>query len=93
MATSTKKVVSFKLDRSVHERATKAAKALGLPLSTIVNQNLKRFSEVPVITFGNEVLLPKVAREIRKDLSDARKGKNVSPAFRNAKDAVAWLRS
>ena len=89
---SNKTVMSFKIDKDVRDKARKAAKALGLPLSTIVNQNLRQFSEVPIITFGNETPLPRVAREIRKDMADARRGKNVSPKFTSAQDAIAWLR-
>lgn len=88
---SNKTVMSFKIDKDVRDRARKAAKALGLPLSTVVNQNLKQFAEMPVITFGGEHLLPKVAEEIRRDLADMKRGKNVSPAFKNMTEAITWL--
>ena len=38
-------------------------------------------------------LRPEVGEELLKDVEDVRSGKDTSPRFTNAKDAVAWLKS
>jgi len=40
---SNKTVISVKVDKDVRDRARKAAKRIGIPLSMVVNQILKNF--------------------------------------------------
>ena len=42
--------------------------------------------------YKGERLRPEVRERIEKSMEDARQGKNLSPAFTNAEDAIKWLR-
>ena len=37
-------------------------------------------------------LRPEVAKRLLKQMQEAREGKNMSPAFKNVDDAIAWLK-
>ena len=89
-----KTVISVKVDKSVRDRARKVARKLGLPLSTVVNYQLKQFADDRKIEF-RETLTPnaktgKLLDEALRDIRENRKGK-FSPAFDNAEDAIKWL--
>ncbi len=47
-----KTVISVKVDKDVHDRARKVAKKIGVPLSMVVNQGLRRFAKTGRIEFG-----------------------------------------
>ncbi len=91
---SNKTVISVKVDKDVRDRARKVAKKIGVPLSMVVNQELKRFAKVQTVEFG-EPLMPnartrKILDEALRDIRAERKDK-FSPAFTNMDDAIAWL--
>jgi addiction module RelB/DinJ family antitoxin len=89
-----KTVINIKADKETKEQAFKIAGEMGLPLSTIVNAFLKQFIREKSVTF--EVpLIPnaKTARILRQAEKDIKAGKNLSPSFHTAEDAVKWLRS
>ncbi len=89
-----KTVLNVKMDVQVKKAAQKLAKEIGVPLSTIINAQTKRFIyerrvelEVPLVP---SAYLKKV---IAKAESDRAKGADeYSPAFTSAEDAVAWLK-
>lgn len=88
-----KTVLNVKTDKDVKERAQRLAKHLGIPLSTVVNAQLKEFVHSGEFRVGRE---PELKESVRKRLAvafaDARKGKNLSPKFTTAAEAVAWLK-
>jgi len=87
-----KTVLNVKTDKEVKEKAQALAKHMGIPLSTIVNAHLKAFIESGEFTVTREPQLrPEVVREINLAIKEVRLGKNMSPRFNNAKDAIAWL--
>ena len=89
-----KTVLNVKTDKEVKERAQALAKHLGVPLSTVVNSYLKEFVRSGEFTLSSEPRLkPEVAKRIEKAIEESKDGKGLSPAFDNAKDAIAWLRS
>ena len=89
-----KTVINVKVDKETKEQARVLAGELGLPLSTIINANLKEFIRSGKVTFSREPeLKPEVWKQIQKASKDAREGKNISPVFTNAKDAIRWLKS
>lgn len=89
-----KTTTSFKIDKDIKEKAAKLAASLGLSLSTVINHSLKNFIAEKEITFSSEPKFnAKTARELRKILDDVKKGKNLSPVFTNAKDAIEYLKS
>lgn len=80
------------MDKEIKARAQETAAELGLPLSVIVNENLKRFAADRAITFAAP-LKPsrKLARELRRVNADIKAGKNLSPLFRSAAEMDAYL--
>ena len=89
-----KTVMSFKVDKDVRDRARKVAKKIGVPLSMVVNRQLKQFAKDQRIEFG-EPLVPnaktrKILDEALRDIREGREDK-FSPMFDNADDAIRWL--
>jgi len=89
-----KTAISFKIDTDVRNRARIVAKKIGVPLSMVVNQQLKQFADERRIEFY-EPLIPnaktrKVLDEAMRDIREGRTDK-FSPAFTNMKDAITWL--
>lgn len=89
-----KTAISFKVDKDVRDRARKVAKHIGVPLSMVVNQQLKQFVNERRIEFY-EPLIPnaKTRKILDEALKDIREGneKAFSPMFDNANDAIKWL--
>ena len=85
-------VLNVKIDEKLKREAQKAAKVLGLPISTVVAASLREFVRTRSITISEDrPLKPEVEAELLRISADARKGINVSPAFDNLEDAFAWL--
>ncbi|MBI5220685.1 MAG: type II toxin-antitoxin system RelB/DinJ family antitoxin [Candidatus Liptonbacteria bacterium] len=87
-----KTILNIKTDREVKAAAKKIAAELGLPLSVIVNAQLKdfirnravNFSAVPRMSRGLELLLGRMETDIvRKH--------NLSPIFSSAEEALEYL--
>ena len=89
-----KTVLNVKIDKDVKVRAQKAAAELGLPLSLVVTENLKRFANERAITFAAP-LRPskKLARWIKEAERDLKTGRNISPAFSDVEKSIEWLHS
>ena len=86
--------MSFKVDKDVRDKARKVAKKIGVPLSMVVNRQLKQFAKDQRIEFG-EPLIPnaktrKILDEALRDIREGREDK-FSPMFDNADDAIRWL--
>lgn len=87
-----KTVLNIKTDIEVKDQAKRLAGYLGIPLSTVVNSYLKEFINSGSFSVAREPgLKPGVRKELEKQMNDARNGKNISQAFFNAEDAIAWL--
>ena len=85
-------VLNVKIDPVLKQQAQVAAKALGLPISTVVAAGLRDFVRTRSITISDPPRLkPEVEAELLKISEDAKNGINVSPAFDNLDDAFAWL--
>ena len=89
-----KTVISVKVDKEVRDKARKVAKKIGVPLSMVVNQQLKRFVAQESIEF-REPLVPnaKTRKILDKALREIYAGdmKDFSPGFTNMQDAIRWL--
>ena len=84
----------IKTDKEVKVQAQKTAKELGLPLSTLVNAYLKQFIATKEAHFYvQEELRPEAKRRLDRLMKEAREGKNLSPTFDNAEDAIRYLNS
>ena len=89
-----KTVISVKVDKDVRDKARKVAKKIGVPLSMVVNNQLKRFAEEQRIEFrAPQVPNAKTRKILDEALADIREGRDdkFSPAFTNMDDAIRWL--
>lgn len=87
-----KTVINIKTDKETKEKAQKLAEELGVPLSTVINVYLRQFIRTREFSFSLAYSmspdLEKIIAEAEKDIAEE---KNLSPTFKNAKDAIAWL--
>ena len=90
---NTRTSILIKMDKKVKIAAQKAAKEVGIPLSTILGAYLRQFAREQRGEFGPERMSKKMERELASIERDLKTGKNISPGFSSAKDAIAWLRS
>ena len=87
-----KTIINIKADKEVKEKAQEVARELGVPLSTIINAQLKEFirnksiylSVIPRMT-------PYLEKIIGKAMKDYKAGKNISPTFNSADEMIKWL--
>lgn len=86
-----KTAISFKIDKDVRDRARATAKRMGVPLSTIVNAQLRDLADERRFEF-REPLIPnvKTAKILRQAMKEIKTGdmRNFSPVFtdQNAMD-------
>lgn len=87
-----KTLLSVKTDVDVKWDAQQTARALGLPLSTVVNALLKDFIRAKQLVLS---ITPRMSSALESlvgvAIDDYKKKKNVSPIFDNAKDAIRYL--
>lgn len=89
-----KTLISIKADVDVKRRAQKAAKELGIPLSTIVNAYLKQLGRERRVNFFIPLRPNKKTVELlRRASKDYRGKRNISPAFSTAEEMDAYLNS
>ncbi len=89
-----KTTLHTKIDKDVKERAQSLANELGIPISTIINSQLREFVRSGTFQVAREPQLKEsVWKEILKASKDAKEGKNISPEFTNVEDAKRWLNS
>ena len=89
-----KTVISVKVDKDVRDKARKVAKKIGVPLSMVVNNHLKRFAEEQRIEFRAPLIpnaktrkiLDQALRDIRERNEEA-----FSPAFTDMKKMDEYL--
>lgn len=85
--------VIFKIDKKLKERAMKKAEHEGLPFASVLKFATKAYADGDFIigVVAKETFNAKTRRDIEKALKDIKKGKNLSPAFGNIKDAIRYL--
>lgn len=89
-----KTVLNVKTDKETKEQAQRLAKHLGIPLSTIVNAQLKAFVASGEFKVSREPeLRPDVKAELERAIAEAKLGKNLSPAFTTIDEMEKWLTS
>ncbi len=87
-----KTVLNVKIDRDVKIKAQKTAFKLGLPLSLVVGEHLRRFSAEESITFATAKKMSKILEHrLGKVTADIRAGHNLSPVFSSMEEAIAHL--
>jgi antitoxin component of RelBE/YafQ-DinJ toxin-antitoxin module len=86
--------VIFKIDQKLKDQAMKKAKSEGLPFGAVLKLATKAFVDgtLSVNLAPTKVFNERASRMIEKELKDIKEGKNMSPAFNNAKDAINYLK-
>lgn len=85
-------VIHIKADKEVKENAQKAAKDLGLTLTDVINAALRNFIRTREVIFSDiPQMTPELEKTLEKVEEDIKHGRNLSPAFDNIDDAIAWL--
>jgi len=89
-----KTALSVKVDKKVRDDARKVAKKLGIPLSMVVNQQLKQFALDRRIEFS-EPLIPntrtkKILDETMRDIREGNWDK-FSPELKSVEEMDAYL--
>jgi len=87
--------VIFKIDKKLKERAMKKSRSEGVAFSSVLKLATKAFvdGDLDVRMAPRRELNEKTKKIIEKELKEIREGKNISPGFDNAKDAIAYLKA
>lgn len=91
MSTNTKTLLTVKTDKKLKRAAQETAAEIGIPLGTLVNAYLRKLARERRVEFEAPILKPNIGHSLLKASDDYRKGKNVSPKFSSADDAIKWL--
>ncbi|MBA3679168.1 type II toxin-antitoxin system RelB/DinJ family antitoxin [Candidatus Saccharibacteria bacterium] len=87
-----KSVINFKVDTETKKQAQALAKELGVPLSTVVNAQLKQFLRSRSFSVNST---PEMSAELESILEtielDRKTGRNLSPAFITTEDMFTHL--
>ena len=84
-------VLNVKLDPVLKAQAQETAKAVGLPISTVVAAGLREFVRTRTITFSDTPRLKPALEDHLLALQGDPKRDDLSPGFSNLKDARKWL--
>ena len=85
-------VISVKVDKEIKAQAQEIAKSVGVPLGTLINAYLRQLVTTRrVELYAPEKMTTKLEKAIAAIEADIVQGKNLSPKFKTAKEAVAWL--
>ncbi len=87
--------VVFKIDKRLKEKAIKKAQDEGLPFTAVLTLATHAYvnGDLDVRLVRQPRLNAKTRRELLKISKDIREGKNLSPLFDNAEQAIAYLKS
>lgn len=89
-----KTLLSVKVDDNIKAQAQKLAKDLGIPLSTVINANLREFiASRKLIISDLPRLNPIVETELAKIEADIKSGKNISKPISSPKEVSDYLNS
>ena len=87
--------VIFKIDKNLKDKAMRKAQNEGISFTTILKFATRAFvdNELNVGLVNKEKFNPRTRKTIIRELKDIKNGKNISPGFKNAKDAIAYLKN
>jgi len=85
--------VVFKIDKKLKEQAMKKAQKEGIAFSSVLQHATKAFvdGKISLELVTQPQLNAKTKRMLTRELKEIKAGKNISPAFTNAKDAIDYL--
>lgn len=85
-------MINIKTDREVKLEAQRLAKKLGLSLSDIMNASLRNFIKTREVRISDiPHMTPELERLLGRAELDFKKGKNFSPIFESAEEAIRYL--
>lgn len=86
--------VIFKIDKKLKDKAMAKAQNEGIAFASILKLATKAFVEgnFDVGLVINNEFNPRTKKMLAREIKDIKAGKNMSPAFNNAKDAIAYLK-
>lgn len=86
--------VIFKIDKKLKDQAMKKAQNEGIALASVLKLATKAFvsGDLNVALVEKEEFNAKTRRGIEAAIKDIEAGKNLSPKFDNAKEAIAYLK-
>ncbi len=87
--------VIFNIDAQLKARAMRKAQREGVPFSAVLNMATRAYvdDELHVGLIQEEKFNAKTRRMLDRELKEIKEGKNMSPLFDNAKDAIAYLQN
>ena len=87
--------VIFKIDEKLKDRAMKKARKEGIAFASVLKLATQAYVDgaLEVQLVVQPKLNAKTRRELQGISEDIRQGKNLSPPFDNAKDAISFLKS
>lgn len=87
--------VIFKIDKKLKDKAMAKAQHEGISFASVLKLATKAFAEgdLTLGLIGSEKFNAKTAREVKNALKDISRGKNLSPGFTSAKDAIEFLKA
>ncbi len=89
-----KTVIHIKADKEVKENAQKAAQALGLTLSDVINASLRNFIRTREVVFSDAPrMTPEFEKLLGKIDDDIKHNRNLVGPFKSAKEANDYLNS
>ena len=85
--------VIFKIDKKLKDQAMKKAQKEGIAFSSVLQHATKAFvdGKMSLELVAQPQLNEKTKRMLARELKEIKTGKNISPAFTNAKDAIDYL--
>jgi len=87
-------VIHIKADAEVKENAQRLARELGLNLSDVINASLRNFIRTREVVFSDvPVMTPELEKLLDIVEDDIKHNRNLSPAFKTAKEAIEYLDS
>jgi len=90
----TKTILNIKTDPSTKLQIQEFAAELGVPVSVIMNAQIKQMLRDRKIILSTELeptpYLVKIMEQVEKDIKT---GRNMSPSFSTAKEAINYLKS
>ena len=86
--------VIFKIDKKLKDKAMAKAQNEGIAFASVLKLATKAFVDgnFDVGLIINEELNPRTKKMLAREIKGIKTGKNMSPAFNNAKDAIAYLK-
>jgi antitoxin component of RelBE/YafQ-DinJ toxin-antitoxin module len=85
--------VIFKIDKKLKDLAMKKAQNEGIPLASVLKMATKAFvsGHLTLSLIGSEEFNAATQKKLKNIQKDADAGKNMSPRFSSAEEAVAYL--